>query len=687
MGSNRHKRHKHWKHGFWRRDSAPNVQQDDGIVFDTGGPGPPLLPVANVPGAPVASPASAVSSPATASVSTAVPNQSTSSSLSSQQQTTVQDTTQAALSSVLVGPSGPGTLQQIFSQVSGNSSMQPSSTSAVSAASSSAMNTSSSSSSAPGKTAVVSRLTSEPSSSVAGFPVVGSPGATSISLSVATTASSGRPIATNVANVAGAESHSTQFYIGIAFGVIAGCAVILAFIAWLVRTTSRRTDKKKRDLENRDLGYGLGFFLDPAIQENPPKIPMPQIPEMTMAGRRDMKSISESNPFADPPCAPQNPFGLRPLPMNRPAAIHLRSTDSAERQVLGPLHVKNLAPGDMSSSSSFESLRNNSASNNPCDQAPAMNMSPRYLTVRDQGLSVPWAQTGTSAVNPPPQVQGFPTTNSLSAVSDSDGHWNDHPPLPSPDFHLSRNAAAEDGSAEGWGASIRNGLFSAISVVTKSRSSNLDTFNGDKYTSFPSHPSFRYGPRRSSVCMRSESRVPIDDDEPQLPQPTLPRVQFDPYSESNETLGEEINRVISLGATQPLVLTKKSTVKRDIPSATPLPQSSSDVGIISRDCSNGSYERDSGGGRKLSVKNPDVPFIAERPRAVSLERGYTKSSTSTLDSESSDMSTELSDEELLAKRMLVLRAKGRGDNLISAKSSPWPGPAVMKQNEHPSTSV
>ncbi|THH03698.1 hypothetical protein EW145_g6076 [Phellinidium pouzarii] len=535
--------------------------------------------------------------------------------------------------------------------------------SVVSASTSLPSSLSSSSSDSSSGQAITSSITlSATSNIVSNSPSsVTTSGASVASLNASQSSSPVLPI-TNV-NAAG---HTTVFYGGIVFISIVVFACILSFAAWMLRSQRNRPawcggGREDDDVENQDLGFGLGIYLEkPMNGTDPPKASSTSLSDAA-------HTVPHINPFVLPPVFGFNTSspGRYPTTMARPPTAHHDTADTAEspRQLLGSLQVNNYMPGDFSSSCDEAAPRETAPRfkdpltmglGTPREALPGV--TPRFLALGGQGLSMPWAPLNVKPSRAFSKADIAQSSSRKSDIMHTTGE-GEVPPLPMPPFSDTLSLAGEGGGgADGWGAALRSSIFNALSGLTNGSARPVE----DKFTAIPasSSRSNRWRGALSSSKDSGTGMAPSSSRSDRMGDAwTSPRARDNdlPFSQSrvatvsldagalsfNEfsTQGD-CSRIAPTEPTTPLRLQKKGTTQR-----------------------RGDFFRTpiAGGGHSLEVlkmnsKGRSALSHTSLGRPAFL-RNATGGSLTSFSSEESETSRDLTHDELLAKRMLMLRAR------------------------------
>ena len=154
------------------------------------------------------------------------------------------------------------------------------------------------------------------------------------------------------------HAHTATFYVGIAFGAIAGFACVVAFISWFIRSCRRSSGTCSND-EYTDLEYhnggskALPTMFERVVPRHSDGTTTSRVEPMLHASQG--LSTTASNAFVIPPPKPFSPLhGNTP---RRPKDYSVPNTSEYNRSPtptpidlsLGKLTVQNLMPGDISS--------------------------------------------------------------------------------------------------------------------------------------------------------------------------------------------------------------------------------------------------------------------------------------------------------------------------------------------------
>ena len=322
------------------------------------------------------------------------------------------------------------------------------------------------------------------------------PKSSALASTVASLNASQSSAATSPAHNVNTVGHSVEVYGGIVFGGIIALACIVSFVAWLIRSQRKSMcccgKREEEDVENQDLGLGLGIYLDkPGPAYNSQEVKSTPIPGSEFGS-------SQPNPFTLP--AIQNiaaSSSRYPMTTPRPAPTHLLTTDTVEapNRVLGPLQIKNYVSGDFPSSCDEGAKSPNLGGfRNPGVEAAresATAITPRFFGDEGQALGMPW---------PPLNIR---SKHALSQVNMTHSPWKkgetartggeeEFQRLPTPRFNFANTPKEdEEGNSDGWGATLRSTIYNALSGLT-SRSPKPED---DKFTKLPASRS--YSNRRS----------------------------------------------------------------------------------------------------------------------------------------------------------------------------------------------
>lgn len=433
---------------------------------------------------------------------------------------------------------------------------------------------------------------------------------------------------------------------------IVAAALCVSFVAWIFRKRRRgpigclsRKRSDYGDMEKQDLGFGLGIYAGGSRNS---------------IAKARLSSMDEAYPR-------MSYTTYSPYLTTKPVQAYLGSAESLVPS-FGALRIKNLVPGDVHSSGdemSRQASRVGCELGTPREEIPGS--TPRFLGLDGMGLDVPWAPAQLSSSCSPSHVSVLqsPSRRSLSAKEEGlRKNWEGLPPLPARGFaHNSEDSKAA--AQEGWGATIRSGIRSALSAVTGGQTGKTSPpVDNDHFTSLPTRSSRSELTRNRSISSRRpQSRasaredpfqeIPIDDDSL-----TYSHKPFGPGAGFSEDLTQEIAR--SMG-TSPLVIRKKShAVGR---------RGSNDSRGSRVLLSPGGIYRarspDSQAGIPASVSSPGVggkhstmPIrskVSQSVRPMLLKRGSTSGfSDASLETEASQALTE---EEMAVKRVMRSRRK------------------------------
>lgn len=514
-------------------------------------------------------------------------------------------------------------------------------------------------------TAPAVSVSSSASSATASIPVT----STNASYTSASASASSSPMLT-------VSRHSPQFYVGLSFIGIVVLACLVSFVSWMVRSRRKRPawcsgENENDDVENQDLGFGLGIYLEKPSESNDHLVKMP------------LKSVSEdvwSVQSAHAPNLPQASANLGspgrfPQPPVRPSAAQGDSSISLEfkNQMLGPLHVKNYVPGDFSSSCD-ELARPIAAGRKdtprtrygmPREAQPGS--TPRFLGVEGTGLSMQLPPINIKS-SPIPSKTGVAHTPLQASVTARRMAEEDISPLPMPPFCDGVSDAGNGMKrADSWGNTLRTSIFSAWSGLTGAAAKPAE----DRYTSLPVG-SLRSGrwhealfPRKDTSAGAALSGTPSNRlkglcASPKAIDTELPFIQ----RQESGTPGQYI-AAIGLGAdatsgldtpipgpTMPLKLQKKRPFQHEQAAKDALSRTSSMYSRPATNVPTTLHTRVS----KASTKRRCTLVQPTPPRPAFLRRA-TGSSATSFSSDCSDTSRELGEGEIIAKRMMRLRAR------------------------------
>lgn len=476
-----------------------------------------------------------------------------------------------------------------------------------------------------------------------------------LSASTASASSQSSVSATPVSDVTPSGSgHSAQFYAGIVFLVIVVVACALSIVAWLLRSRRSRPywccgNSADDDVGGQEANMGLGLYLEKPF-DNAVPIRMPSVSATDNLDSPRSYTLPAINRISDSPY----PAMMRPPP------VHVRKDiSSPPGQVLGPLQVKNYIAGDFSSSS--ENLAKPYSPRGATGAFGASNGHDPFGSSRfpAQTSPAPWAPLNTRSVRAPEQVHFTQSgaRGSFKAHPD-DGHDSDIPSLPSPHFDRQDVPPTQDSMTDGWGATLRSSFFSALSAVKGQPTRTSE----DRFTSLPSRGSSasrRKMPTgvgdifpRSFAALKSNSDIPVSHSAPDF----RPEQDFTPGSEKELMENESYN------TTAPLILRKKNTLHGVGFSE----GQNSHVGDIGRTTSRASsvytctpgmpgdiLSKSTLGRQTGGLSGPSQMSV----RPAFLKRGSSGVSVTSFNSDSSEDARGQTDEEMFAKRVMMLRAR------------------------------
>lgn len=544
----------------------------------------------------------------------------------------------ASFSSILFGPSEVNGVLEPDTTDTSNSLTESTQTPSPTLASSSQSSTSS----------LVSSSSITSSSSLSNVP----------SASTASASSQSSVSATPVSDVTPSGSgHSAQFYAGIVFLVIVVVACALSIVAWLLRSRRSRPswccgNSADDDVGGQEANIGLGLYLEKPF-DNADPIRMPSISATNNLDSPRSYTLPAINRISDSPY----PAMMRPPP------VHVRKDiSSPPGQVLGPLQVKNYIAGDFSSSS--ENLAKPYSPRGATGAFGASNGhdpfgSSRFPAPPSQTSPAPWAPLNTRSVRAPEQVHFTQSRarGSFKAHPD-DGHDSDIPSLPSPHFDRQDVLPTQDSTTDGWGATLRSSFFSALSAVKGQPTRTSE----DRFTSLPSRGSSAFRRKmptgvgdifpRSFATLKTNSDFPVSHSAPDF----RPEQDFTPGAENELMENEPYN------TTAPLTLRKKNTLHGVGFSE----GQNSHFGNIGRTASRASsvytcapgvpgdvISKSTFGRRTGGLSGPSQMSV----RPAFLKRGSSGVSVTSFNSDSSEDAQGQTDEEMFAKRVMMLRAR------------------------------
>ncbi|KAI9058663.1 hypothetical protein FKP32DRAFT_1668934 [Trametes sanguinea] len=365
----------------------------------------------------------------------------------------------------------------LVSQSTGTTTFASSSTSAGSASITSSFQTSTGSSSAT-STPITSSSTSSVESGT--------------SASTTTSPMISPPPRINSASSSDAAARRTSAYIGIAFAAIAGAGLIVAILAWWLRSRSRSRRRAMTRMtswpwdpdrlgsgRNPSLEGGLGIRAERDMVERGGVL------------RSPISHIATSDhafPAFPPPAHTQGGYGSPYVTVQLHDA-HQSVPDLAPD--LGTLQITNFAPGDHSGG---ESSRASTAPLNSFPgeyDTPLQLQRPRFLGVDNGGLDVPWK---------PLRVRraGSARAQHAGPIGQSE-KLDESLPLPYPqDIAVAADGppVAHGQRQESWAASIKMNLVNAFNAVVGGNPSQVSTANDN----------FTYAPHRNS--QRSQKTPP-----------------------------------------------------------------------------------------------------------------------------------------------------------------------------------
>ncbi|KAL7278785.1 hypothetical protein ACG7TL_007794 [Trametes sanguinea] len=301
----------------------------------------------------------------------------------------------------------------------------------------------------------------------------------------------------NSASSSDAAARRTSAYIGIAFAAIAGAGLIVAILAWWLRTRSRSRRRAMSRMtswpwdpdrlgsgRHPSLEGGLGIRAERDMVERGGVLRSPMSP---------IAASGHAFPAFPPPAHTQGGYGSPYVTVQLHDA-HQSVPDLAPD--LGTLQITNFAPGDHSGG---ESSRASTAPLNSFSaeyDTPLQLQRPRFLGVDNGGLDVPWK---------PLRVRRLGSTRTQHEEPIGHGEkLEDSLPLPYPqDIAVAADGppVAHDQRQESWAASIKMNLVNAFNAVVGGNPSQVSTGND----------TFTYAPHRNSQRnQKSPPRAPHD---------------------------------------------------------------------------------------------------------------------------------------------------------------------------------
>ncbi|EJD04835.1 uncharacterized protein FOMMEDRAFT_166600 [Fomitiporia mediterranea MF3/22] len=533
-------------------------------------------------------------------------------------------------------------------------------------------------------------------SSVQPSPTIGSSSSSSdsvLSSSFPTSQGTTRPsnIASPVSNV-NTSGHSAEFYGGIVFGAVVALACLISFVTWLLKSRRKKPlccggGRDDEDVENQDLGYGLGLYMDKPINDfDSSKVFPTPFPESTRINSQPgTTTLPTFNDITNSP-------GRYPSPTMRPVAAHLLTSDTitGPDRLLGPLQIKNYVSGDLPSSGDEAVVHPKIGSEleAPCERHASV--PPRFPGLEEQGLSSPWPPLNIKSTRGPNQVSVAHTTVKKGEEVQAGGVEDDFRPLPTPAFGYSI-APKDDGisSPDTWGATLRSSIYTALSGLAGSTSKPEE----EKPETSQSYGSCSNRwrnvlPSKSTTFDVLAAELRYEDLYDMKTRPNADAIGLSHMNSGHDAVG--INAVglgmkasgKDLGAhaahaassenTAPLKLSTRRPIKArsklhstSVQSA-PMSRASSSYSTDSRTVRNFSMHTPKGL-KRHSVGPQSSSIAGRRPEFL---RKPTAASSTSFSSEASESSKDLTDEEMRAKRTMMLRARrkrGMGMNISTRR--------------------
>ena len=289
------------------------------------------------------------------------------------------------------------------------------------------------------------------------------------------------------------DERKQTFFLGIALAVISFVLIVAGIITWFVRTRRLRREAREHpdwpwdhdpfDVRQDKMEGGLGIHTEDGQQVK----------------RWDSNlMIEEANDIVPPPPvhAHERAYGSSPFVAVTPHGSHPSVPDLA--QDMGTLHIRNLAPGDLSGGeTSRASTAFGPAHTYQEDYGtPYERKQPVFMSLDGQGLDTPWAplRTRKSKVAQGMKQRQYAREADMEEVSLEE-------PLPYPGEHSARASNTVDGQ-DGWATSIRSNLYNVYSAVVGGPAPESDGTDDDSFTRQPTRHSQRrragFGPRDNS---------------------------------------------------------------------------------------------------------------------------------------------------------------------------------------------
>ncbi|KAL5498393.1 hypothetical protein ACEPAH_2535 [Sanghuangporus vaninii] len=483
-----------------------------------------------------------------------------------------------------------------------------------------------------------------------------------------------------------AASHSIEFYVGIGFIAAVSMACIFSLAAWLLRSRRKGftccfSSKHDEDVENQDLGLGLGLYLDTPGNGFDQKVHSTSFPETAYTNSQG------NHPYLPAlHAASSSPHGY-PTTLMRPVAPHC-STDSsvqAPDRLLGPLRVRNYVSGDLPSSGDEAApppIREVGASREPQPYGTQ-----RYLGVEGKESYMPWAPLNVKS-SPVRNQQNIAQSPLRKTEATQAGGEEQNYTLPTPPFGFTRTRKDEERSPSGWGDALRSSIYAALSGSSEGNESKTGQVGS------PALPgSYARSDRWRTVL--SSQKAPVADmvtSEDTTPTGHQARASNYPLS----GLGHDMATFDSIGLRLRMEERVDSSAA-SMASSAPLTvkrgsrRSSGYVKPRAMSRENSVYsphphagrrtaKRRLKGAKRTSVMTQMSMSTTDRPEFL---RQPTTNSVTSFSSEASGPSRALTTEELRAKRTMMLRARRKRGMGMSSGTAKRPSGRITHTRESP----
>ncbi|KAL5525301.1 hypothetical protein ACEPAF_9171 [Sanghuangporus sanghuang] len=486
-----------------------------------------------------------------------------------------------------------------------------------------------------------------------------------------------------------AASHSIEFYVGIGSIAVVSMACIFSLAAWLLRSRRKGftccfSSKHDEDVENQDLGLGLGLYLDTPGNGFDQKVHSTPFPETAYTNSQG------NHPYLPAlHAASSSPHGY-PTTLMRPVAPH-SSTDSsvqAPDRLLGPLRVRNYVSGDLPSSGDEAAPSPIREYGVPREPQPYGTQ--RYLGVEGNGSYMPWAPLNIKS-SPVRNQQNIAQSPLRKTEATQAGGEEQNYTLPTPPFGFTRTRKDEERSPSGWGDTLRSSIYAALSGSSEGDSKT------DQVGSQALPGSYARSDRWRTVL--SSQKAPVADmvtSEDTTPTGHQARASNYPLSgfghgvATFDSIGLRLrmeervdSSAASMASSAPLTVSKKHERGSKRSSGYVKPRT------MSRE--NSVYSPHPYTGRRSAKRRPKCAKRASvitqmsmgtRDRPEFLRQPTTDTVTS-FSSEASGPSRALTTEELRAKRTMMLRARRKRGMGMSSGTAKRPSGRITHTRESP----